>query len=1034
MKCSDLIIGPCVMILLLCLLPCCRFQEENIHDETMDGLVPADFSMVIRGMSPEVRSILPEETIETRMTQVTLASYDAEGRMIDRRYYEGDLSDMTVYVNARGRNAIYALVNMGDMRTSFPQDEDGVADILWMLDGYDSVMDAGMPMCGKIEDYRYDSGSAVNLCVERLFAKLRIRILHKNIKNPSSEVYAANLCNQSLYLRQANARMSPFAEGGSRASDSDDILDISDYNPDMNDRNAYDGHLPMSSLGPGPGFFQDTTLVFYVPENVQGVLLPENDDPQKKVYDSLTSVDGVFYSDLCTYVELNASRLGTHGYSGSLVYRFFLGEDNTTDFSIRRNNVYDVTLDLTEAGIFLDSWKVSKGSDWNDTRSLYFLEEPYVAYVGETEEVVVHYNRYASSGASSHYPEEWYISYDEELMSDLGLELIEDKSTLTADASGVRNYRMKLTATDDAVEGKTIPISIYSWDGSIADHSVINIARLGEMQASWSYKPSCVSQYGMLEITGVPSDHMPLKVNVSDQSVVSCTAVDDDTFRVVARGVGDTVIEIANSNGTQSVSVPLTVAAPFLWVSSPNPRVNPDGTPTTLEYYYRTPTGDPLDNVDTDTYYELLTPEVIDNGYFALGGEGDELDLYIAKLYVDGTALDINTATALYFRGRGCPEAKSLGYYIGVQNPFSNLKADRHFGSINDYSLIGHSDTDPAISSLFQWEINNGKVYYFEFPKLNASADCVEMGLEPLWTSGFSSDNGVFSLKYDPSCVMSLTGIGMRVNQNDVTGTTSHSAGRHEVRAYVRNRHSGERIGRVAGTMDVYVHTVVAAEASYGCVSGNHARIPDRTFAQLYNEVAGRTVFASDEGYISYMDVSVEYQTPVKGVWLLEKMESSVAISTDAYDALSMLVPSVSHGYVDSFTDHLYSVDGSGGEFMVTGSETVGPRKGIGTVLYRMLRTVQTSSVPTDDQLDMWFFGRDVNNGYVSPSYAPRYDVHDLNAGDDPDDNIVDREDPLYFSPSTMPEYLDSEGRGYHVIHFLEERAPETQGWKYLLE
>ena len=1034
MRCSDLVVRAYAALSVAAMMCGCMVPEVDTVKASEKEKVLVEFSASLSGMEADVKSILPEETIESKMSQVTIASYDAKGRLLDRHYYEGDLSDMKLYVNAEGRNGIYAVVNMGDMRTSFPHDEAGLEEMEWKLTGYDDVLEDGMPMCGKIDDYRYVLGGKVNVVVERLFAKLRIRVLHKNIKESTTGIYAANMRNRSLYIRQANARIVPFAEGGSRAEHAGDVLEESDYNPDMDDRNAYEGHLDASQLGPGPGFFQDTTLVFYVPENVQGVLLPDNDDPSGKVYESIMNVNGATYSDICTYVEFNAYRVGSIGYSGSLVYKFFLGEDSTRDFSIRRNNIYDITLDLTEQGIFLDSWKVTKGSDWRDTRSLCFLEEPYVAYIGETEDIVVHYNRYTASGTSSHFPDEWYISYDEELMSDLGLELNEDKSSLTADASGIRNYRLKLTAMDDAVEGETIPISIYSWDGSIADHSVINIARLGKMQAAWSYKPSYVSQYGLLEITGVPSDRMPLKVSVSDQSIVSCTAVDDDTFRVVARGVGDTVIEISNSNGTQSVSVPLTVTAPNLWVNSPKPRVSPDGTPTTLEYYYRTPAGDPLDNVDTDTYYELLTPEIIDNGYFALEGEGDELSLYIAKLYVDGVVLDINTTPALYFRGRGCPEAKSLGYFIGIQSPFSNLKADKHFGFVDDYSLIGRSDTDLVIRNLFQGEIDDGKGYFFEFPELYASADCMELELVPLWTSGFSSsDNGVFSLKYEPSTNLSLTGIGMSVTQNDVSGSTSHSVGRHEVWAYVRNRHSGERMGRVAGTLDVYVHTVVGTRTKFASVSGNHAPTGGKTFAQLYNGIAGKTVFSSDDKLITYMDVSAEYLTDVSGVWLLNRLKTLVNGSQNQYEALSMLVPTVEHGEIDSSKGLLYSVDGSGGEIVIIGGETTGPRKGIGTVLYRMLRTTQTTSAPTSDQIDLWFLGYDKSKDVVYESYSPCYQVHDLNVDSDPKYNVVRRQEPFYYSPTSLSEYRDEEERGYHVIHFIEDKAPLTYGWLDLL-
>jgi hypothetical protein len=175
--------------------------------------------------------------------------------------------------------------------------------------------------------------------VQRLFAKLDVRILHKGLSGYSpSDYYAFNLCNKSLYVRQANSRLLPFSEEGSRAFDSADILEVSDSHGNLNDRNAYQGSLSQGELGPGPGYVQDTTLVFYVPENVQGKLLPSNPDPFAKDYEAISNIGGRSYSDLCTYLEFNARRENTLGYYGGVKYRYYLGEDNTSDFSLVRNN------------------------------------------------------------------------------------------------------------------------------------------------------------------------------------------------------------------------------------------------------------------------------------------------------------------------------------------------------------------------------------------------------------------------------------------------------------------------------------------------------------------------------------------------------------------------------------------------------------------------------------------------------------------------------------------------------------------------
>ena len=47
--------------------------------------------------------------------------------------------------------------------------------------------------------------------------------------------------------------------------------------------------------------------------------------------------------------------------------------------------------------------------------------------------------------------------------------------------------------------------------------------------------------------------------------------------------------------------------------------------------------------------------------------------------------------------------------------------------------------------------------------------------------------------------------------------------------------------------------------------------------------------------------------------------------------------------------------------------------------------------------------------------------------------NIVPHDDPYYFAPSDHPSKVDQDGKGYHVIHFLEDIEPDTGGWINLL-
>ena len=114
-------------------------------------------------------------------------------------------------------------------------------------------------------------------------------------------------------------------EGGSRALTAEEVMD-GDY--------ASAGDLnTLNTTGEG--------IHFYTLENRQGTLLPQVTDPWQKIPDNLSN------GNLCTYIEVNASFRQGFFYSGNVTYRFYLGQDSTTNFDIIRNNDMSVLLTLS---------------------------------------------------------------------------------------------------------------------------------------------------------------------------------------------------------------------------------------------------------------------------------------------------------------------------------------------------------------------------------------------------------------------------------------------------------------------------------------------------------------------------------------------------------------------------------------------------------------------------------------------------------------------------------------------------------------
>ncbi len=957
------------------------------------------------------RSILAEG-IETKVTDVTFAAYDGSGILSDVKYFGTDLSSLSLDLIPKLSYNVYALANMGDMTEEFPVYEKDVSVMDYELASYENVGEAGIPMCGTVNVTAGGTDCVVRL--ERLFAKVCVRLLHGRLydADPDSPL-AMNMCNKSIYVRQANRKLLPFSDSASRALGSSDIMDISDYNPDMNDRDAYEGALRKDELAYGPGYFQDTTLVFYVPENVQGRLLPDNSDPFGKVYDKIDGLDGKAYGDLCSYVEFNASRVGNHGYSGSVMYRCYLGADNTSDFSVRRNCRYDLTLDFSEDGFFIDSWKVSRGEDWVDNRCLRFVDDHYTVNPGGTSNVMVHFHKYTAEETHSQlHPERWRYQIDEDAMKKAGLTLSFDPGRLVAGRK-YNDFCLSISAAENAEIGASFPMTVMTTDGSIVDHAVISVVEDTELTADWNFCPEYISQYGSFTVGGYDEADLPLSFSVSDGSRISCVRESENMFRVVALDAGQSHVSVTSADGKKTVTAYLNVWTPELVLDKRRVELNPDGETLSVGFGYQTVSGKPLDNIDSDVFASIMMPLVSGAGYFASAVSENTVKCYVRNLYENGSQIVPGSVYTMDITASGCASVRPVTLKIAVTDPFEGM-GFRNYGVIDDYTLFGLNSVRAELKEKFADEIRTNSSFDYEGPVPEADPAYVSVELVPRWTGRFCKANGVYSLSRNPASGM------MKLRQNAVMESTAHSAGMHDVMISVRNRHSGEKLVRSCGTLEIYVHGAIGAEAVFGSREcGYMVRGNVKTFAEIYNHAAGRRIYQDPSSSldIHYMDVTMKWMTPVKGVHVFNMMSGP----NDSYDGLRFLQPSVSDGQQEY--GQLYSVCEIGGDDRISVcGESAGPRAGVGRMLYRSLLMTTYDRELSRVNLHEYFFN--YRNGSSAGLFAPAYSVYD-EAGF--------KDGSYYFAPSSCPGNVDGGGYGYHVIHFLDSIYPETSGWINLL-
>ena len=222
---------------------------------------------------------------------------------------------------------IYALAN----KKGIPEieDESELKNLQLRFSGLQEYSES-LPMYWQYEGYNAN-GTSGDQSISIVFRQLVNKLEFSMDKKGYSEMKIT-----SVRLCQSASAIYPFREE-SRAETAQDIIN-----------GDYASILDLDALNSG----QSITL--YTLENMQGVLLEGNQDPWEKNPANLNEK-----KDLCTYLEVCGNFDKTSIVQGDVTYRFYLGQDNCTDFNVRRNEHTKVKLIVGNdiAGKF--TWKLN---------------------------------------------------------------------------------------------------------------------------------------------------------------------------------------------------------------------------------------------------------------------------------------------------------------------------------------------------------------------------------------------------------------------------------------------------------------------------------------------------------------------------------------------------------------------------------------------------------------------------------------------------------------------------------------------------
>ena len=269
---------------------------------------------------------------ETSVSNINVYAY-RNGQLEEESYAEDNEVELMLVKNAA--YTIYALANCGELHGPLQESDLGAI----------SLTPSDMVMCLRdgCQIIAVASQTPLELPLTRLFARYILQ-LDNNLEQCDYQI-------TSVQVRQQAAAVRPFAAASAAASTTDgDFATAAD----------------LAALNGGQ------EAVFYIPENCQGVLLPDNSDPWAKIPSNISADKRA----LCTYLHIEGEWT-TGGASADLSLNLMLGADNCTDFNVTRNSSVTITLSLSDSGTCRSSWKVEM-DNLDDERLLSFQNQQQV--------------------------------------------------------------------------------------------------------------------------------------------------------------------------------------------------------------------------------------------------------------------------------------------------------------------------------------------------------------------------------------------------------------------------------------------------------------------------------------------------------------------------------------------------------------------------------------------------------------------------------------------------------------------------------
>ena len=292
------------------------------------------------------RSILPDDRL---VSDINLLIYNSEGLLEERRYLsgrqfsvEGGSVRVKTELLAEMPYDLFIAANLGYPLPAL--DRDAVETYRYYM-AYPDEYTRGMPMSARLDGYISHGEPELVLPLVRTMARIDLNLDRSKLQS--------DVTFQVTSVHVGNGPSSVRLFGDSRAESATQVF--------AGGFSLEGRQVQALNIDQAPGISGSVSL--YLPENLQGDLLPAEDERDKVIGEGP-------YEQVCSYLEIRGSYHSDswHTRAGEpLVYRFYLGE-GPGNFDIFRNTACQVTVCLEGTALGEDSWRVDKSRLIPETR------------------------------------------------------------------------------------------------------------------------------------------------------------------------------------------------------------------------------------------------------------------------------------------------------------------------------------------------------------------------------------------------------------------------------------------------------------------------------------------------------------------------------------------------------------------------------------------------------------------------------------------------------------------------------------------